>query len=241
VHQLTARRRFRNVSFEVRKGEILGLGGLIGAGRSEIAKAICRLEGDVTGEVSLKGRRLALRNYQDSIDEGIVYLSEDRKGDGVFLDMSIATNVSAMSLRQISRWGIINRRLERRLAEQSGRDLQLKYGDLDDSVSTLSGGNQQKVALTKLLSIKPQMILLDEPTRGIDVGAKAEIHGILRQLARDGIGILVISSELLELIGVCDRVLVIREGEISGEVSGADMTEERIMHLASIEPQQAAV
>jgi ribose transport system ATP-binding protein len=241
VHQLTARRRFRNVSFEVRKGEILGLGGLIGAGRSEIAKAICRLEGDVTGEVVLKGRRLALRDYQDSIDEGIVYLSEDRKGDGVFLDMSIATNVSAMSLRQISRWGIINRRLERRLAEQSGRDLQLKYGDVDDSVSTLSGGNQQKVALTKLLSVKPQMILLDEPTRGIDVGAKAEIHGILRQLARDGIGILVISSELLELIGVCDRVLVIREGEISGEVSGADMTEERIMHLASIEPQQEAV
>jgi len=242
VHGLTERRRFRNISFDVRSGEILGLAGLIGAGRSEIATAICGLEGDVTGEVHLKGRRVTLRHYQDAINEGIVYLSEDRKRSGVFLDMSIAANVSAMTLGRVSRWGIINRRLERRLAEQAGRELQLKYGDVDDSVSTLSGGNQQKVALTKLLSVKPQMIFLDEPTRGVDVGAKAEIHGILRQLAREGIGLVVISSELPELIGVCDRVLVIREGEISGEVAGADMTEEHIMHLASItERQQEAV
>jgi ribose transport system ATP-binding protein len=234
VDGLTERRRFRNISFEVRAGEILGLAGLIGAGRSEIAKAICRLEGDVTGEVRLKGRRLSLRHYQDAIAAGIVYLSEDRKGDGVFLDMSIAANVSAMSLRQVSRWGIINRRLERELAERSGRGLHVKYGHVDDNVSTLSGGNQQKVALTKLLSIGPQMVFLDEPTRGVDVAAKAEIHGILRGLADDGVGLVVISSELPELIGVCDRVLVVREGEISGEVVGDEMTEERIMHLASI-------
>jgi ribose transport system ATP-binding protein len=234
VKGLNDRRRLRDISFDVRAGEILGLGGLIGAGRSEIAKAVCRLEGDVTGEVRLKGRRLSLRHYQDAIAAGIVYLSEDRKGEGVFLDMSIAANISAMSLRQISRRGIINRRLERQLAERTGRDLHLKYGHLDDDVSTLSGGNQQKVALTKLLSIDPQMIFLDEPTRGVDVGAKAEIHGILRRLADDGIGIVVISSELPELIGVCDRVLVIREGEISGEVEGDEMTEERIMHLASM-------
>ena len=234
VHGLTDRRRFRDISFEVRTGEILGLGGLIGAGRSEIARAICRLEAHVAGEVRLKGRRLSLRHYEDAIAAGVVYLSEDRKGEGVFLDMSIATNISAMSLRQISRRGLINRRLERELAERTGRDLQLKYGHLDDDVSTLSGGNQQKVALTKLLAIGPQMIFLDEPTRGVDVGAKAEIHGILRQLANDGIGIVVISSELPELIGVCDRVLVVREGEISGEVEGDEMTEERIMHLASI-------
>jgi ribose transport system ATP-binding protein len=234
VNDLTDRRRFRGISFEVRAGEILGLGGLIGAGRSEIARAICRLEGQTTGEVRLKGRRLSLRHYQDAIAAGIVYLSEDRKGDGVFLDMSIAANISAMSLRQISRRGIINRRLERQLAERSGRDLHLKYRRLDDDVSSLSGGNQQKVALTKLLAISPQMIFLDEPTRGVDVGAKAEIHGILRRLANDGVGIVVISSELPELIGVCDRVLVLREGEISGEVVGEEMTEERIMHLASI-------
>src|SRR5690606_25983901 len=137
-----------------RAGEILGLAGLIGAGRSEIAKGICRLEGDVTGEVHLDGRRLRLRHYQDSIAEGIVYLSEDRKGDGVFLHMSIAANVSAMSLGKVSRRSLINHRLERRLAERTGRELRLKYGHLGDDVATLSGGNQQKVALTKLLSVE---------------------------------------------------------------------------------------
>jgi ribose transport system ATP-binding protein len=234
VQGLTERRRFRDVSFDVRRGEILGFAGLIGAGRSEIAKGICRLEGDVTGEVHLKGRRLDLKRYQDCIAHGIVYLSEDRKGDGVFLDMSIATNTSAMSLRRVSRLGILSRRRERKLAERAGRDLRLKFGHLDDAVSTLSGGNQQKVALAKLLAVDPQVIFLDEPTRGVDVGAKAEIHTILRDLARNGVGIVVISSEMPELIGVCDRVIVIREGEVSGEVAGDAMTEENIMNLASM-------
>ena len=155
VPGLTERRRFRDVSFEVKRGEILGFAGLIGAGRSEIARGICRLEGDVTGEVRLKGRRLDLRHYQDCIANGIVYLSEDRKADGVFLDMSIAANASAMSLRKVSRFGIISRRRERELAERTGRELRLKFGHLDDEVSTLSGGNQQKVALAKLLAVKP--------------------------------------------------------------------------------------
>lgn len=234
VRGLTDARLYRDVSFDVKRGEILGLGGLIGAGRSEIAKGICRLEGDATGEVSLRGEALRLKHYQDCIAHGIVYLSEDRKGEGVFLEMSIAANTSAMSLRRISRLGLIGRRREQRLAEEAGRDLRLKYGDLDDDVATLSGGNQQKVALAKLLAVNPQVIFLDEPTRGVDVGAKAEIHAILRDLARTGIGIVVISSEMPELIGVSDRVIVIREGEVSGEVSGEDMTEENIMSLASM-------
>jgi ribose transport system ATP-binding protein len=234
VRGLTERRRFRDISFEVNRNEILGFAGLIGAGRSEIAKGICRLEGDVTGEVHLKGRRLKLRHYQDCIANGIVYLSEDRKADGVFLDMSIAANASALSLGLVSRYGIISRRRERELADRTGRDLQLRFGHLDQDVSALSGGNQQKVALAKLLAVNPQVMSLDEPTRGVDVGAKAEIHTILRGLARNGIGIVVISSELPELIGVCDRVIVIREGEISGEVGGDAMTEESIMRLASM-------
>jgi ribose transport system ATP-binding protein len=234
VRGLTERRRFRDISFEVNRNEILGFAGLIGAGRSEIAKGICRLEGDVTGEVHLKGRRLKLRHYQDCIANGIVYLSEDRKADGVFLDMSIAANASALSLGLVSRYGIISRRRERELADRTGRDLQLRFGHLDQDVSALSGGNQQKVALAKLLAVNPQVMFLDEPTRGVDVGAKAEIHTILRGLARNGIGIVVISSELPELIGVCDRVIVIREGEISGEVGGDAMTEESIMRLASM-------
>lgn len=235
VRNLSERARFKDVTFQLRKGEILGIAGLIGAGRSEIVKGICRLEGDVTGEVSLNGRQLFLKTYRDSISEGIVYLSEDRKGDGIFLDMSIAANVSALKLEQVATpLGLIAGAREEAQAESLGKRLNLKYGALSDPVSSLSGGNQQKVAIAKMLSVNPKLIFLDEPTRGVDVGAKAEIHRILRNLASSGVGILVISSELPELIGVCDRVLVVREGRISGEVTGAQMTEENIMHLASV-------
>ena len=148
--------------------------------------------------------------------------------------MSIAANTSAMSLRKVSRWassaGAASGSWPSVLVAICG----LKFGHLDDAVSTLSGGNQQKVALAKLLAVDPQVIFLDEPTRGVDVGAKAEIHTILRDLARNGVGIVVISSEMPELIGVCDRVIVIREGEVSGEVAGDAMTEENIMNLASM-------
>jgi ribose transport system ATP-binding protein len=241
VRNLTERQRFRDVSFQLRKGEILGLAGLIGAGRTQIVKGICRLEGEVTGEVALHGRPLRLAHYADSIAAGIVYLSEDRKGDGLFLDMSIAANVSALSVEQVaSRAGIIDDRRETEQAEWLGGRLNLRYGHVGQPVSALSGGNQQKVAIAKMLSVSPKVIFLDEPTRGVDVGAKAEIHRILRDLARGGVGIVVISSELPELIGVCDRVLVVREGRIAGEVTGDEMTEDRIMYLASLGEQRPA-
>jgi ribose transport system ATP-binding protein len=240
VRNLSDATRFRNVSFDLKRGEILGLAGLIGAGRSEIVKGICRLEGQVSGEVALNGKELRLRDYRDSIDQGIVYLSEDRKGDGIFLDISIATNISALSVEQVAtRFGIVDEARESEQAARLGRPLDLKYGDIRQPASSLSGGNQQKVAIAKMLSVNPKVIFLDEPTRGVDVGAKAEIHRILRSLARKGVGILVISSELPELIGVCDRVLVVREGEITGEVMGDQMTEANIMHLASIDPGHA--
>ena len=242
VRGLTEAKRFRDISFAVRKGEIVGLAGLIGAGRSEIVKGICRLEGDVTGEVRLAGRLIALSHYGDSIAEGLVYLSEDRKGDGLFLDMSIAANVSALRLRQVaSVAGIIDEGREAAQAQRLGARLNLKYGDIGQPVSALSGGNQQKVAIAKMLSVNPKVIFLDEPTRGVDVGAKAEIHRILRDLATRGVGVVVISSELPELIGVCDRVLVVREGRIAGEVSGKDMTEDRIIYLASLGNDQQQV
>ncbi len=238
VRGLTERKRFKDISFDLRRGEILGLAGLIGAGRSEIVKGVCKLEGSVTGDISLKGRKLDLKHYQDSVAEGIVYLSEDRKGDGIFLDMSIAANISALSLAQVaSRAGIIDERKETGLAQKLGQELNLKCGHVGQPVSALSGGNQQKVALAKLLSVSPHIIFLDEPTRGVDVGAKTEIHRILRDLAKAGVGVVMISSELPELIGVCDRVIVIREGELSGEVTGSEMTEENIMYLASISEQ----
>ncbi len=234
VDGLTAPGRFRNVSFDLRKGEILGIAGLIGSGRSEIVRGICALEDGVTGDIRLGDEEFDIRTYRESIDRGVVYLSEDRKGDGVFLDISIASNIAALDLAQVAgTLGIIDPNRENRQAETIGASLDLKYGRVTDPVSSLSGGNQQKVAIAKMLSVNPRVIFLDEPTRGVDVGAKAEIHRILRNLARKGVGILVISSELPELIGVSDRALVICEGEIAGEVSGAAMTEENIMHLAS--------
>ncbi|MCZ7464096.1 sugar ABC transporter ATP-binding protein [Rhizobium rhizogenes] len=235
VRGLNEGKRVFDVDFDLRRGEILGLAGLIGAGRSEIARAVCRLEGKPSGEVTLRGRPLRLKDYRDSIREGLVYLSEDRKGDGLFLNMSIAENVSALDVGRISNgMGFIERRKEMKRADELGKRLKLRANSVGDAVSTLSGGNQQKVALAKMLSVEPEVIFLDEPTRGVDVGAKAEIHRQIRELAREGVGVVVISSELPELIGVSDRVLVVREGRIAGEVEGEDMTEEKIMQLASI-------
>jgi ribose transport system ATP-binding protein len=227
-------RRFRHVSFTLHRGEILGFGGLIGAGRSEIARGVTRLEGTARGRIWLNGAEVELRDYADCIGRGIVYLSEDRKGDGVFLDMPIAANIAALNLSQVAgRLGVIDSARENAQAQRIGRTLHLKAASVAYKVSSLSGGNQQKVALAKLLAVHPKVIFLDEPTRGVDVGAKAEIHAILRGLAEEGVGIAVISSELPELIGLCDRVLVISEGRVTGELSGADMTETNIMTLAA--------
>lgn len=235
VHDFSETTNFSNVSFDLKKGEVLGVAGLIGAGRSEIAKGICGLEGDVNGAIKINGKQVEIDNYQASINQGMVYLSEDRKGDGLFLDLPISVNISALSVDQVSnKFGLVDGKREICQARDLGDRLNLKRGHITHHVSTLSGGNQQKVAIAKMLSINPKIVFLDEPTRGVDVGAKSEIHKILRGLARDGVGVIVISSELPELIGLCDRVMVICEGQISGIVSGAQMTEENIMHLASV-------
>ncbi len=240
VRGLTDGKRFRDVSFMVETGEILGIAGLIGAGRSEIVKGICGLHEVASGAVELAGKPVAVRSYRDSIDQGMVYLSEDRKGDGVFLDLPITANVSALALGQVATpWGTVDRGREIEQATRLGDRLGLKRGSVHDPVSSLSGGNQQKVAIAKMLSVSPRVIFLDEPTRGVDVGAKSEIHRILRELARQGVGIVVVSSELPELIGLCDRVLVVREGRISGEVEGDALTEENIMRLASFTERTA--
>jgi ribose transport system ATP-binding protein len=234
VESLSDGERFFDVSFALRKGEILGIAGLIGAGRTEIALGLCGLRPTVSGKVRLNGEIITPQTYPQSIAAGVVYLSEDRKGAGVFVDLPIAANVSALAIEQVSRKpGLVSRSREQAQAARLGAALKLKCGSLDDAVATLSGGNQQKVALAKLLSVDPKVIVLDEPTRGVDVGAKAEIHRILRDLATRGTGIIVISSELPELIGLCDRAIVIREGRIAGEVTGDDMNEEEIIRLAS--------
>jgi len=234
VRNLGDDKRFRDVSFELRKGEILGIGGLIGSGRTEIAEGICGLRQTMQGEVRLQDKALRVTSYADAVRAGVVYLSEDRKGSGVFLDLSIAQNIAALDLKSLTgRFGLLNAKAEAERAEELARRLGVRMGGIDMPVSSLSGGNQQKVAIAKQLAVDPKVILLDEPTRGIDVGAKSEIHRLLRDLSRSGIGIVVITSELQELLGLCDRAIVIREGTVAGEVEGAAMTEEAIMRLAS--------
>lgn len=227
-------RRYSDVSFTLHRGEIPGFGGLIGAALSEIARGVARLERAARGRVWLNGAEVYLRDYADCIARGIVYLSEDRKGDGVFHDMSIAASIAALYLSQVAgRLGVIDTGREATKAQRIGKSLHLKAASVAHEVSSQSGGNQQQVALAKLLAVHPMVIFLDEPKHGVDVGAKAKIHAILRGLAEEGVGIAVISSELPELIGLCDRVLVISEGCVTGELSGLDMTETNIMTLAS--------
>lgn len=226
--------RFNDVGFAVRKGEIVGIGGLIGSGRTEIAEGICGLRPRTAGTVRLHGKTQKISSYSDAAKAGIVYLSEDRKGSGVFLEMSIAQNISVLDLKSLTNGaGLLNGRAEAALAEDFAKRLSVRMGGIEAPVKSLSGGNQQKVAIAKQLAVKPKVILMDEPTRGIDVGAKAEIHRLLRELARSGIGIIVISSEMPELLGLSDRVLVVREGQIAGELSADVMSEEAVILLAS--------
>ena len=225
--------RFEDISFELFKGEILGFSGLVGAGRSELAKAICGLYPKRAGEVIFKGNPLEVRNYEDAIRQGIVYLTEDRKSEGLFLEMPISNNIAAMDLKQVSIRGLVDGKLIQKLSGRLADKLNIKYHALLQLVSSLSGGNQQKVLIAKLLSVNPAIIIMDEPTRGIDVGAKSEIHHLLRELAGQGIGVIMISSELPEIIGMCDRVLVMHEGRQSAIISGNQITEQHIIQLAS--------
>lgn len=226
--------RVHDVSFLLRRGEILGISGLVGAGRSELAELVCGLRRARRGRVRLRGQALKIRRYGDALRHGIAYLSEDRKAAGVFLELPVAHNVSAMALPRVSsRWGLLRQGAERRLASELGAELRLRCAGVDMVTGGLSGGNQQKVAIAKLLATRPAVLLMDEPTRGVDVGAKSEIHRILRELAGQGVGVIVISSELPEIIGLCDRVLVIHEGRLAGEVASDQMTEEVLLRLAS--------
>lgn len=224
-----------DVSFALKRGEILGVAGLIGSGRSELLHLICGLRPRTSGEVTLSGSEdFAPRGYDDAVRKGVVCLSEDRKVNGVFLDMTIAQNISSLRLSQVSTsYGFVKNLAERQQAETLGGRLNIKANNVMQRVFELSGGNQQKVAIARLLSITPRIMLLDEPTRGIDVGAKAEIHQLLRKLADDGIGVLVVSSELTEVLELCDRVLVLSEGKLTGTLQGGELTEDNLVRLAA--------
>jgi rhamnose transport system ATP-binding protein len=225
-------RGVRGVSFAVRRGEILGLAGLVGAGRTELAETLFGLTKAEGGEILLHGKPVRIESPTDAIDLKIGYLPEDRRQHGVVLEMAVAANVSMASLRAVSRHGLLDQGMERRLARQFVDQLRVKTPSLDAETGSLSGGNQQKVALARWLAIEPKVLILDEPTQGVDIGSKSEIHQMMVDLAGKGMAMVMISSELPEILGMSDRIAVMRAGRIAGILSRAEATQERLLALA---------
>jgi ribose transport system ATP-binding protein len=228
----TSRYPGRKVSFDAARGEILGFAGLVGAGRSEIAKAMVGLDGSAGGEVMLGGETIPVRNARAAISRGIYLVPEDRRGEGLVTGMNVRENTTLPSLKRFAPFQLIRRGLERKVANEQIASLRIKTPGPETLVMNLSGGNQQKVVLGKWLSMEPKVMILDEPTRGIDVGAKAEIYRLMRALAENGAVILMISSDMEEVLNVSDRVAVMHEGEIIGVLERADCTEKNIMQMA---------
>ena len=229
----------RDVTLTVRRGEILGLAGLVGSGRTQLAETIFGITPADSGEVVLDGRSLHIGSPAEAIRAGIAYLPEDRRQHGVVLDMSIAANTSLASLRSVSRRGLVDKAAERARAQDYVTRLRIKTPSVFAEVGTLSGGNQQKVALARWLSTRPAVIVLDEPTQGVDVGSKAEIHGLMQMLVEEGLAILMISSELPEILGMSDRIAVMHGGTIRGVLDRAEATQSRILSLALNEDAHA--
>lgn len=225
---------FKNCSFKLRKGEILGFGGLVGAQRTELMEAIFGIRHIESGEVKLNGKTLDIKRPQDAINNGIGMITEDRRGSGILGCLSIADNVSIASLNQYLEAGIkLNKKKIEELVQDNVSKLSIKTPSSKTLIQSLSGGNQQKVIISRWLANNPDVLIMDEPTRGIDVGAKYEIYQIMIDLAKQGKGIIMISSEMPELLGVSNRVMVMCNGKITGEVSGNEMTQENVMHYAT--------
>ncbi|HEU4768800.1 MAG TPA: sugar ABC transporter ATP-binding protein [Pyrinomonadaceae bacterium] len=222
----------RDIDLVVHRGEIVGLAGLVGAGRTELARIIFGLDHADSGEVRVQGRALRIRNPADAIACGIAYVPEDRRRQGVILDMPVSANITLASLKRLKRFGSFDFQRERQIAGEYVQRFAIKTPSIFDHVSTLSGGNQQKVAVSRWLATKPAVLILDEPTQGIDVGAKAEIHALMGELASQGMAILMISSDLLEVLGMSDRIAVMHAGTVAGVVEAPDATQQQIMALA---------
>ncbi|MCS6773948.1 MAG: sugar ABC transporter ATP-binding protein [Anaerolineae bacterium] len=232
VRNLCYGRTTRKVNFILRQGEIVGLAGLVGAGRSELAQVIFGVTPAESGEIRVNGRPVSIRSPREAMALGIAYVPEDRKNQGLLLRMNVRENTALAVLRQLLRYGFIDYAAEDRLAKEYVEQLQIRTPSLLQQVVNLSGGNQQKVVLAKWLATKPKVLILDEPTRGIDVGAKAEIHRLMNALAQQGMAILMISSELPEILGMSDRVLVMRQGTIVAELDRAQATQEAVVAAA---------
>ncbi|WP_207210730.1 sugar ABC transporter ATP-binding protein [Lichenibacterium minor] len=226
-------RRVRDVSFDLHPGEVLGLAGLVGAGRTEMARMLFGADPRTTGEIRIAGRPVQIRSPQDAIDVGLVYLTEDRKAEGVLLDMSAKDNINLMICSKDARAGVLDLGKAMQRCRDAIAAMKIRVAGPEITVGSLSGGNQQKCLLSRLLETRPMVLILDEPTRGVDIGAKSEIYRIIDDLAKGGAAVLVISSELAEVVGVSDRVIVMREGHLEGEVRDDDINQEAIIALAT--------
>jgi ribose transport system ATP-binding protein len=233
VRGLTRKGVFEDITFTVHRGEVLGIGGLVGAGRTEVARAIFGADPVDAGEMTFNGKRFRPRSPGDAIDTGIGLVPEDRKSLGLILNMVVRENTTLAHLDALTMLGFVSRRKEREVSEGYTRDLRIRTPSIEQEVKNLSGGNQQKVVLAKWLFTQSQLLIFDEPTRGIDVGAKVEIYELMNDLVAKGAAILMISSELPELLGMSDRILVMHEGRLAGELPRSEATQERVMHLAT--------
>lgn len=224
---------FQNIRFQVHAGEVLGVAGLMGAGRTEIMHAIFGDMEHTTGEILIDGSAVTIKSPVDAMKNGIGFITEDRKTEGLMVADSIAKNISIANLKKISANGVLNAAREKSLVQKAIEDLRIKCTSGEQSCENLSGGNQQKVVFSKWIRTDPKILILDEPTRGVDIGAKKEIYGIINQLAANGVAIIMVSSELPEVLGMSDRIMVIHEGRVSGIVDNDNITQETVMVLAT--------
>lgn len=233
VKNLSRKNVFKNVSFHVKKGEIIGFSGLVGAGRSEIMRAIFGVDPLDAGEVVIDGKEVKLKNVQDSIKHGLALIPEDRKKEGLILKNTVGYNITLTVQDQYKKVVKVNRKKRDEIINKYINAFSIKTPSSEQLVNNLSGGNQQKIVLSKWLATNPKVLILDEPTRGVDVGAKSEIYTIIDQLAQEGMAVVLISSELTELINMCDRIYVVSQGQITGELDRSEFDQEKIMYYAT--------
>jgi ribose transport system ATP-binding protein len=222
----------RDISFKLHKGEILGIAGMVGAGRTEMARTLFGIDKKDSGQIFIDSQEIKIGSPEDALKAGLGLVPEDRQLQGLILLMAVRENITLSSLRSISRWGMINKSKEREVSHYYVGKLNIQTPDIDSPVKGLSGGNQQKVVLAKWLALNPKVLILDEPTRGIDVGTKMDVHALISEIAQQGIGIIMISSEMPEILGMSDRIIVMADGRITGEFTREEADQEKIMNCA---------